>query len=205
MQNDDPLLTGARKRRTARVDQVLNAAADCFVEWGFHGASMSKIAKRAKMSAGHIYHYFENKEAIIAAIVDRDSEEAAARFEELKAVPRQEVVAEMIARVEEMVHTKSDAFQSALNLEILAECKRNPQIAAIVRKHDEQIREMFNDIIDDKLGLPNPDGRAELLLCMFGGLGMRMLQNPSLDPATLVPMFRYIMQTALSESPSPDA
>ena len=56
-------------RGTARRQQILNAAAQCFREHGFHGASIAQISKTAGMSAGHIYHYFENKEAIIAAIV----------------------------------------------------------------------------------------------------------------------------------------
>ena len=54
---------------------MLDAAAICFRNHGFHGASMAQISKTAGMSPGHIYHYFDNKEAIIAAIVERDMEE----------------------------------------------------------------------------------------------------------------------------------
>ena len=52
------------------------AAMKCFVENGFHGSSMAELAKRAGMSVGHICHYYESKDAIIEAIVDRDIEEA---------------------------------------------------------------------------------------------------------------------------------
>src|SRR5690606_4064328 len=51
---------------------VLDAAGACFREEGFHGASMSRIAARAEMSVGHIYRYFDSKEAIIIALVERD-------------------------------------------------------------------------------------------------------------------------------------
>ena len=61
-------------RAEARRQQILCAAAQCFREHGFHGASIAQISKSAGMSAGHIYHYFDNKEAIIAAIVAQDLE-----------------------------------------------------------------------------------------------------------------------------------
>ena len=40
----------------ARREQVLNAAAECFRQGGFHGTSIAQICKRAKMSPGHVYH-----------------------------------------------------------------------------------------------------------------------------------------------------
>ena len=62
-------------RTVQRRNQVLDAAAICFRNHGFHGASMAQISKTAGMSPGHIYHYFGSKEAIITAIVERDIEE----------------------------------------------------------------------------------------------------------------------------------
>jgi TetR/AcrR family transcriptional regulator, repressor for uid operon len=47
----------------ARREQVLDAAAHCFRRHGYHGASMAEIAGAAAMSPGHIYHYFQSKEA----------------------------------------------------------------------------------------------------------------------------------------------
>jgi AcrR family transcriptional regulator len=58
-------------RGQARRQQILDAAAACFVREGFHGTSIAKISKAAGMSPGHIYHFFESKEAIIGALVER--------------------------------------------------------------------------------------------------------------------------------------
>jgi len=71
-------------RGEARRAQILDAAADCFRNHGFHGASIAQISKSAGMSAGHIYHYFANKEAIIAAIVERDLERILSLAAELR-------------------------------------------------------------------------------------------------------------------------
>ena len=67
-----------------RRQQILDAAAECFRKSGFHGASMSEIAKSFGMSAGHIYNYFESKEAIIEAMVKRDLDQALERIAKIQ-------------------------------------------------------------------------------------------------------------------------
>jgi len=39
------------------------------------------------MSAGHIYNYFESKEAIIESIIEKDMEEMFSIFQSLKITP----------------------------------------------------------------------------------------------------------------------
>lgn len=47
---------------------ILDATLSLIAERGFHDTPMSLIAKEAGVSAGIIYHYFENKEALIQAL-----------------------------------------------------------------------------------------------------------------------------------------
>lgn len=49
-------------------EAILSAALNLIAEQGFHGTPMSQIAKRAGVSAGIIYHYFENKDDLITAL-----------------------------------------------------------------------------------------------------------------------------------------
>lgn len=44
---------------------ILQATLNLISAHGFHGTAMSKVAKEAGVSAGIIYHYFENKEDLI--------------------------------------------------------------------------------------------------------------------------------------------
>jgi AcrR family transcriptional regulator len=46
-------------------EAILNAAMHLITENGFHGTPMSKVAKKANVAAGTIYHHFENKEDLI--------------------------------------------------------------------------------------------------------------------------------------------
>jgi len=49
---------------------ILDTALDKFAEKGFDGASISQIAKAAKVNQALIYYYFENKQAIIAELLN---------------------------------------------------------------------------------------------------------------------------------------
>ena len=88
-------------RAEARRAQIRAAAAACFRQHGFHGTSIAQISKAAGMSTGHIYHYFENKEAIIADIVAQDLERLLTLTAELRAAS--DVKAAMIERAVEGV------------------------------------------------------------------------------------------------------
>ncbi|MGD6817907.1 TetR/AcrR family transcriptional regulator [Metabacillus sp. 84] len=44
---------------------ILKATLELISEHGFHGTSMSKVARKAGVSAGIIYHYFGNKNELI--------------------------------------------------------------------------------------------------------------------------------------------
>ncbi len=58
-------------RGQERFDQVLDTAANLFFEKGFEGTTTNEIARRAGMSIGALYQYFNNKEAIVEALADR--------------------------------------------------------------------------------------------------------------------------------------
>ena len=47
---------GSSSRADAQRDRILCAALKCFIEHGFHAASMASIADTAQMSAGLMYH-----------------------------------------------------------------------------------------------------------------------------------------------------
>ncbi|MFD7557240.1 MULTISPECIES: ScbR family autoregulator-binding transcription factor [unclassified Streptomyces] len=66
-------LTGRRdvkQERALRTRAALvQAAAEVFAEYGFAGASVSKITERAGLTLGAMYFHFKNKEALAREIV----------------------------------------------------------------------------------------------------------------------------------------
>lgn len=55
--------------REERKHQILDAALHVFGEDSYHGSSMAAVAKRAKISKGLIYNYFDSKEEILISLV----------------------------------------------------------------------------------------------------------------------------------------
>ena len=55
-------------------EEIVRAAKELIAEHGFHGAPMAMIADHAKVGAGTIYRYFENKDVLITELY-RDLED----------------------------------------------------------------------------------------------------------------------------------
>jgi len=180
---DDKL--AQRDRSRARYEQVLDAASLCFRRDGFHGASIAEISKHAGMSAGHIYHFFANKEAIIAAIVNRQVEywiNLIAQFEQAD-----DVFGAMTERVATGVNERVAEEFVGLWLEILAEGARNPRVGAVLREADARVRAILTHVIEVALearGQRTPAVEAaaiEVVMAMFEGITNRAVLNPGFD------------------------
>jgi len=183
-----------------RRQQILDAAEQCFRERGFHGASMADIARTFGMSAGHIYNYFDSKEAIIAGIVERDLADFFRRAEELRGAA--DLPWAILERVETGVADKLNRSKAALQLEVLAEAGRNPRVAEMVQSVDARVRTVLRRLLHD--GLPagtatrDLDGRIDVLMALFDGLMIRGLRHPVIDKAQVTRVLRSTIRQLLA-------
>lgn len=60
-----------RRRKADRPDEIVSAALAVFAEKGFAAAKLEDIARRAGVSKGAVYLYFETKEEVFRAVVER--------------------------------------------------------------------------------------------------------------------------------------
>lgn len=191
-----------QERALSRRQQVLEAAACCFTRSGFHGASMAEISKAAGMSAGHIYNYFDSKDAIIAAFVQLKAERVSALMRDM--AERADPLQAMLDEVEKNVRECLDPCGWCLPLEIFSEAARNPKIAALVQEADRPSRLMLRKLLHDaraERGLTTDeamlDGRVEAVICLYHGLHLRALTNPEINPAGVIAAFRLALTPLL--------
>ncbi|USX16137.1 TetR/AcrR family transcriptional regulator [Oxalobacteraceae bacterium OTU3CAMAD1] len=201
-------MTTPAKRRTDperaqnRRNQVLEAAAVCFSRSGFHGASMSEISKQAGMSAGHIYNYFDSKDAIIMAIVERESEYVTGLLVDLQM--RDDPLQAMIDDARRHIDETLDPQPWHMPLEMYAEASRNPVIADKLRVHEENSRIQLRKLVKEgreRRNLPVDDelidGRVDTIVSYFQGLPIRALNRPNMNREALAESFRVAMTALL--------
>ena len=151
------------------------------------------------MGAGHIYHYFANKEAIIAAIVAREVERLLTLTAEVQAA--ENMLEALALRTESGVLLNLDPQAAGLKLEIVAEASRNPAIAEIVRAADSRRSAGLEETLKalrQAHGLANDAATittlAEVIAAMFEGLMVRAIRNPAADRQLIARKFQQLIR-----------
>ena len=193
----------AEARSQAQRERILAAAQACFVERGFHAASMANIAETAEMSAGLIYRYFESKSAIILAIIERQLNVARSKIAQLR--NSTDLVAAIIESHVADQRRDPEAMNSALFLEMSAEATRDPQIGAALSTFDVTIRADLADWLarseaQGGHGLPADvaKARALMLVCLIEGLKVREAREPLLDSSLVAQGLRVLLPALCS-------
>src|SRR5437016_6311847 len=60
-----------RRRKDDRPAEILAAALDCFAERGFAATRLDDIARRAGVTRGTLYLYFQSKEDLFKAVIGK--------------------------------------------------------------------------------------------------------------------------------------
>jgi len=182
-----PRLAGHAEAQRARI---LDAAQRRFIDQGFHAASMAKVAATAGMRTGLIYRYFESKNAIVLAIIERELAAARSRIAALGDAA--DLVQALLETFGELQQATARGFNAALFLEMSAEGTRAPQIADAIEKADK----LFWDEFAAWLARPTGDGglgiaigearvRARQLQLIVEGLAVRAARSRQTDAKEL--------------------
>ena len=169
----------------ARRNQIIGAAAECFIEKGFKKTSMRDICRAAKLSPGAIYNYFLSKDKIIEVIAQVSQEK---NVEIIASAAEDENPLWGVARMFFSMARDPACIQSTgLSLELFAESGVNPQIAKSLTKNinasivklgefvrSEQGRGVINDDLD-------PVAVAQVLMAQFMGLNIQVFIDRKID------------------------
>jgi AcrR family transcriptional regulator len=199
----EELETKAEARTRAQKERVLDAAQTCFVERGFHAASMATIAKTAGMSPGLIYRYFENKNAIILAIIEQQLTLARRRIRELQS--SEHLSKRIFDYLDDQEPGDQKSMSIALYLDISAEATRDPQIGEALQRYAITVRSELGDWLrrsreEGGYGLADDDlsERALMLLCLIEGLKLRAPRAQDLDRRRLQKILEDLLDTLVA-------
>ena len=163
-----------------RRSQILDAAVVCFAKHGFHQASMHDISAEAGISVGLIYRYFENKEAVIAAMADRHKKEIQEVLERDREAPTLLESLEILFTAH--CCENSPKVLSAFVVDLYAEASRNPQVANLVRDVLQTSMDGVTDLIarspEGKNAGLAPNELSELIFAVARGMLMYDVLQP---------------------------
>ena len=71
----NPRKSASQERSRLTVDALLEATARVLLKEGYDRASTNRIAQVAGVSIGSLYQYFPSKEALVAAVIDRHTQQ----------------------------------------------------------------------------------------------------------------------------------
>ena len=190
------------QRQADRRAEILDAAERCFARDGFHQASMQDICAEAGMSAGNLYRYFPSKEAIIAGICERDLADVAESFTAVSDAPD---FFEGLAGLARHHLVERSAGEIGLCAEIMAESRRNPQIAAMSQNIQQNVRSQLADMLQRAIDAGeirkdlNAEAAATVLMILGDGISWRRAVEPTFDPEAVLPMVLQMVGCLLAK------
>jgi len=180
-----------RRRKTARPAEIVEAALDVFAERGFAAARLDDIARRAGVSKGALYLYFETKEDLFRAAVRTA---VAPNIDAIKAVaeafdgPFAQLVPMILARAAQILG--ASRLGSVVKM-VVGESRNFPDLARIW--HDDVVAVML-DLMTGIIARAQARGEV--------GPGNPRLHAFSLaGPMIMAVLYREVFGDAVTDAP----
>lgn len=176
---------------------ILDAAINRFSKKGFQGTSVSAICSEADISAGQLYHYFENKEAILGAIAELALAQMTDHFEQV--MSSADPMAALKTHVGRIRGLGTNA-PHRLVLDLFSEAARNKSLAKILHRHSQGMKALVANVVrhgqhngqfDPAL---NPEMAASTLIGIFDGAKIMPVRDPELEQQRAIDMLETLVE-----------
>ncbi len=129
---------------------IEDAAKELFIKQGFHATSMRDIAKRAGVSLGNLYNYYQTKEAIVESIIGKYQKIIDQKLAEIFAQSDEPLEPDSLLAmgqmVKELVNNHHD-FWLLMYIDVLE--FQNRHFRKMFEGLTDNLRRRFSDYFDD--------------------------------------------------------
>jgi TetR/AcrR family transcriptional repressor of bet genes len=175
-----------RKRlsRDERQRHLVQATLSAIHKYGFHDATVLRIAEEAGLSGGNIHYHFKSKEELFAAAMRAlMSDLSDLLVERLAAAetPLERLHATIGANLSERIFTEQTCF---VWLQFWSETSRHEKLARLERINASRFRGTLVDALKQLVPPDEADAIAHELIALVDGLWIRRAQiGDALSPA----------------------
>lgn len=197
-----PKISDERKQERSR--QILDAARRCFVEKGFHKASMADVIGESGLSAGAVYSYYSSKEELIAAVarsIFLDYETSLDSFGGTAGEPLSPAAVgrELAVRAMGDLGPLTDRFRMVLT--VWGEAASNPSLRETVRDIVHGLRRVLEHTLvawrDAGHDLPGePAVLAQIMVSVMQGAAVQQALVGDLDLETYIETWTALLRVA---------
>jgi len=161
----------------ARRQLIVETAAACFIEQGFHQTSIRDIAKRAGVSLGNLYNHFQGKAELIAEIAVLEAQDLEALAEQISGVsdPSKAFDKFVVSYMEYCCRPEN----IMLAAEISSEGLRNPDVGTGFVQNRLKLNAVLATLISELSGRQDarptvsPAACADFVMDLIEGLALR--------------------------------
>ncbi|MBS3807120.1 MAG: TetR/AcrR family transcriptional regulator [Bacteroidales bacterium] len=166
--------------REEKRSKILDAALKLFGYEGYHSSSISKIARKAGISKGLVYNYFDSKEEIVQEILNSGIEEMLKILD-----PNHDGVLDtgeieyFIVEMFDHLHKNEKFWKLYFSISL------QPEIYPLMK---EKIDELGKPIMDmavsyfKKWGFKDPEGETLIFGALLDGIGFHYIMDPGNYP-----------------------
>lgn len=166
--------TGLSHKGQTRRQQILDKALEVFIDDGYAGFSVRRVARESGISIGNLHYYFPSKEALLAEMLDSVIEQYADQFEALRVAGRT-ARERFTGLISFLIHDLGSDRTATLFPEVWALSNHDPAAAELMERMYAWERTRIGDALDDLAPTLDPACREAIVLFISASIeGMTM-------------------------------
>lgn len=183
-----------------RRNQIIQAAFECFGENGVHQTSMRDICKRAELSTGAVYNYFDSKEEIIEALAEKSRNSTDFLFMGIEESDSREKALQTIVRnLSDILVEQQKRGELKMKVRLWSEAQESKKLSALFRENFADIETKIISCLeahplkenqDDELSLQEI---ARIIVATYQGLVLQMVLREDVDPQNSLGHLAYLL------------